>query len=155
MMSHFMRLVVLWALVIQVCGLCGCSRSRAEMLRDRSAMVERKLGAERDRVLSDTAAGNRESSLSHLQNLRLSLSMVNVSITSVPLLLGSDNEREIGYSVLDEAIGTIDWNIPIYGSSGAGGAGSAAKAFPTLFSPQTGLDFAAIKQGNGPRGIAK
>lgn len=131
------------------------------MLRDRSALVERKLEAERDRALGNTSPGSRETELSHLQNLRLSLSVVNVSITSVPLLLGSDNEREIGYSVLDEAIGTIDWNIPLYGSassagSGSGvGAGSAARAFPALFSPQTGLDFAAIRQGNGPRGIAK
>ena len=159
-MLHLTRLVVLAILVAQVCGLGGCSRSRAEMLRDRSATVERKLELERNRVLTEgeianSGRGGRDGAISHLQTLRGALSLVNVSIASVPLLLTEPDQREIGYSVLDEAIGTIDWNIPIYSSSGTGGAGSAAKAFPTLFSPQTGLDFSAIKQGNGPRGIAK
>ncbi len=135
-----------------VCGVGGCSPSRVEMLRDRSAMVERKLEAERDRVLGTTGSTHREAPLSHLQSLRLSLSVVNVSITSVPLLLRSDEERAIGYSVLDEAIGTIDWNIPLNGASGESGT---ARAFPMLFSAHSGLDFAAIRRGSGPTGIAR
>ena len=142
-------------LAIAGSGLGGCSRSRAEMLRDRSAMVEAKLEAARDRVLADTASGGRELSVSHLQNLRLSLSVVNVSIASVPLLLTGEDERAIGYSVLDEAIGTIDWNIPMYAAPGGGGGAGMARAFPSLFSAETGLDFAAIRRGNGPRGIAR
>ena len=125
-------------------------------------MVEQKLELERNRVLVDGtltsgAGGGRDAAISHLQTLRGALSVVNVSITSVPLLLSEPDQREIGYSVLDEAIGTIDWNIPLYQtSSGVGGVGGAAqRPFPSLFSPQAGLDFSGIRQGARPTGFAK
>lgn len=144
------RSLLVTALVAAVAAGTGCARSRAELLRDRSAYVEQKLEAERDRVLVNTAPAERDARLSHLQNLRLGLSVVNVSIVSVPVMLKSEDERAIGYSVLDEAVGTIDWNIPIY----AGGA-AGLRPYPALFSPQTGLDFAAIRKGDGVKGIAK
>jgi len=131
--------------------LAGCSRSRADLLQDRSALVERKLLTERDRVLADPGAAERESRMSHLQTLRLGLSMVNVSIVSVPVMLTNEDERAIGYSVLDEALGTIDWNIPIYGSSSA----ATQRPYPALFSPQTGLNFAGIRRGNTVPGIVR
>lgn len=126
------------------------------MLRDRSAIVEQKLEIERNRVLSQFSQGTRDSAISHLQGLRGALSVVNVSITSVPLFLQDPAQREVGYSVLDEAIGTIDWNIPLYATSGGGtAAGSAMRAYPGLFSPQAGLDFSAIQGGARPTGIAR
>ncbi len=129
----------------------GCARSRADQLRDRSSQVERKLINERDRVLAGAADADRESRMSHLQTLRLGLSVINVSIVTVPLMLTSDDQRSVGYSVLDEAIGTIDWNIPIYGTSSAG----QLRPYPTLFSPNTGLDYETIRRGNAPAGTAQ
>jgi hypothetical protein len=64
----------------------------------------------------------------------------------VPYFLKSEDEREIGYSVLDEALGTIDWNIPIYSA----GTNAVARPYPNLFTPQAGLDFAAIQAGARP-----
>ena len=89
--------------------------------------------------------------LSHLQTLRLGLSAVNVSIVSVPLMLTDENQRAVGYSVLDEAIGTIDWNIPIYQS----GSSVVPRPFPALFSPQSGLDYSAIRRGDTPPGMVR
>lgn len=129
----------------------GCSKSRAELLQDRSALIERKLQSERDRALTNPVASERDSQMAHLQTLRLGLSMVNVSIVTVPVILSTEDERAIGYSVLDEALGTIDWNIPIYGSASL----STQRPYPVLFSPQTGLDFASIRRGNTPPGIAR
>lgn len=119
-------------------------------------MVERKLETERNSVLSagelaNTSRGGREAAVSHLQTLRGALSVVNVSITSVPLFLQDPEQREVGYSVLDEAIGTIDWNIPLYQSNASG----ASRPFPALFSPQQGLNYSAIQGGARPTGIAK
>ncbi len=105
-------------------------------------MVEQKLQAERDLALANSYGHDRETRLGHLQTLRLGLSMVNVSLPTVPVFLKSDEERAIGYSVLDEALGTIDWNIPIYMSSGT----AQPRPYPALFSPQTGLDFQAIQR---------
>ena len=132
----------------------GCSKSRVEILRDRSAVVERKLELERNKVLSQFTGGTRDAAVSHLQGLRGALSVVNVSITSVPLFLHDPEQREVGYSVLDEAIGTIDWNIPLYASSGGGG-GAGLRAYPGLFSPQQGLNYSAIQGGARPNGIMK
>jgi len=136
------------ALVAVAAILTGCAKSHLELLQDRSGVVERKLLSERDRVLSD-AAGERDSRLSHLQTLRLGLSTVNVSIVSVPLLLRQEEERAIGYSVLDEALATIDWNIPIYGVRDA----TLLRPYPSLFSPQSGLDFSGIRRSKAPAGI--
>lgn len=129
----------------------GCTRSRAAVLRDRSAVIEKKLISERDRALADSAAAERESRMSHLQTLRLSLSVINVSIVTVPLVLTTENERAIGYSVLDEALGTIDWNIPYDATAST----SALRPYPTLFSPNTGLDYESIRQGGGTPGMAR
>ncbi|MCC6320144.1 MAG: hypothetical protein IT438_01765 [Phycisphaerales bacterium] len=136
-------------LAVAVATLPGCARSRAEVLRDRSATVERKLVSERDRVLANPTAADHESKMSHLQTMRVGLSMINVSIAAVPLMLADEAQREVGYSVLDEALGTIDWNIPIYISSPS----TAQRDYPTLFSPLTGLDFAGIRRGDKPQGI--
>ncbi|HMN41983.1 MAG TPA: hypothetical protein PKE29_14155 [Phycisphaerales bacterium] len=134
------------ALLSLLFTLNACARSRADAIRDHASVVERKLETERDRVLSrDLPPGTRDLSLSHLQALRAGLSVARVSLASVPLLLTDDTHRQIGYSVLDEAIGTIDWNIPIYQQSAPN-----ARAFPSLFSPQLGLDFAAIQSGSRP-----
>lgn len=138
-------------LTVSAMALSGCARSRADQLRDRSARVEQKLMSERDRILADSAAADREARMSHLQTLRLGLSVVNVSIVTVPLMLTTEDQRTIGYSVLDETIGTIDWNIPIYGSSSAG----QLRPYPSLFSPQTGLNYDAIRRGDTPSGIAR
>lgn len=149
------NLFAVWAPVLLMtfvaAAFSGCARSRAEILQDRSAEVEGKLQAERDRVLADSAAADRDSRISHLQTLRAGLSMVNVSIVSVPLVLSTEDERAVGYSVLDEALGTIDWNIPIYGS----GSSAQERPYPSLFSPQTGLNFAGIRAGNRPPGISR
>jgi hypothetical protein len=131
----------------------GCSQSPAAKVRDHAEVGEKKLEAERDRALADQrqTGSPQDARLSHLQTLRLGLSMVNVSAASIPLLLSTDDQRTIGYSVLDEALGTIDWNIPLYQST----QGVAPREYPTLFSPQMGLDFNAIRSGQGPHGFAK
>lgn len=121
----------------------GCARSRADLLRDRAALVESRLQSERDATLAGFHGNDREARLSHLQSLRLGLSAVNVSIPTVPVFLKTEEERAIGYSVLDEALGTIDWNIPIVASS----ATVQQRPYPNLFSPQSGLDFQAIQRG--------
>lgn len=143
--------VPLVLLAVTAIPLTGCAKSRAELLRDRSTLVERKLLSERDLVLGDPGAADRDSRMSHLQTLRVGLSMVNVSIVSVPFLLTTDKEQAIGYGVLDEALATIDWNIPIYNSTSS----SAQRPYPALFSPQTGLDIAGIRRGNTPPGITR
>lgn len=148
---HPAALVPVVLLALAAISMPGCSKSRAELLQDRSALIEDKLQSERDRVLTNPAASERESQMAHLQSLRLGLSMVNVSIVTVPVVLSTEDERAIGYSVLDEALGTIDWNIPIYGSASSG----TQRPYPVLFSPQTGLDFASIRRGNAPPGIAR
>ncbi len=144
-------LISMLLMSVATLALSGCARSRADQLRDRSSEVERKLINERDRVLVDAADAEREARMSHLQTLRMGLSVVNVSIVTVPLVLTSDDQRAIGYSVLDEALGTIDWNIPMYGTSTAG----QLRPYPTLFSPQSGLDYESIRRGNAPAGIAR
>ncbi len=123
----------------------GCARSRADLLRNRAVIVEQKLQAERDTTLSQTTGPTRDARLNHLQTLRLGLSMVNVSIPTVYVFLKTDEERAIGYTILDEALGTIDWNIPIYMTT----ATAQPRPYPTLFSPQTGLDFQGIRRGMG------
>lgn len=121
----------------------GCARSRADLLRDRAAVVENRLQAERDATLAGLRGSDRDARLLHLQGLRLGLSAVNVSIPTVPVFLKTEEERAIGYSVLDEALGTIDWNIPIVTST----ATASQRPYPALFSPQGGLDFQAIQRG--------
>ncbi len=117
-------------------------------------MVETNLELARDKALSGDVQNSRDIQISHLQTLQFSLSMVNISLASVPYLLTTEDQREIGYSVLDEALGTIDWNIPLAGYAvggvgGAGGMGGAGlRPFPALFSPQSGLNFGAIQGGN-------
>ncbi len=140
-------LAILAAAVLSlVPALGGCARSRADGIRDHAALVERKLETERDRVLAGGEAPDaRDQHLSHLQTLRVGLSVARVSLASIPVLLQDEAQREIGYSVLDEALGTIDWNIPIWQQS----AGSP-RSYPSLFSPQMGLDFAAIQSGARP-----
>ncbi len=134
------------ALLSLIPALGGCARSRADAIRDHAAVVEHKLEAERDRVLAGGAARDaRDQQLSHLQALRTGLSVARVSLASVPVLLQDESQREIGYSVLDEALGTIDWNIPIWQQSAG-----AARSFPSLFSAQSGLDFSAIQSGARP-----
>jgi hypothetical protein len=141
-----MRIFILIATLCTLVAIGGCARSRTDAIRDHAAVVETKLESERDKVLSrDLDPGTKDQYLSHLQTLRLGLSVARVSLASVPLLLKDDTQREIGYSVLDEALGTIDWNIPIY-QQGLGNA----RAYPSLFSPQVGLDFAAIQSGAKP-----
>lgn len=147
--SLSLKAIMMALLAITVAMLPGCARSRSEILRDRSATVERKLVSERDRVLANPTAADHESKMSHLQTMRVGLSMINISITAVPLMLADEAQREVGYSVLDEALGTIDWNLPIYISSPS----TAQRDYPTLFSPLTGLDFAGIRRGDRPQGI--
>jgi len=128
---------------VAIVMLAGCARSRADLLRDRAVVVENRLQAERDATLAGLRGSDRDARLSHLQGLRLGLSAVNVSIPTVPVFLKTEEERAIGYSVLDEALGTIDWNIPIVTST----ATASPRPYPALFSPQGGLDFQAIQRG--------
>lgn len=152
-MRHRMSVALLSTVLLTFAAttLQGCSRSRADALRDRSESLEQKLVAERVRAAADANSADRDARMSHLQSLRMSLSLVNVSIASVPHLLKDEGQRDIGYSVLDEALGTIDWNIPLYAPT----ATQSARPYPTLFSPQIGLNFDAIRRGEGPRGIAQ
>lgn len=126
----------------------GCGQSRAAQLRDVAAGIERRLTSERDVTFASMGdKGARSEKISHLTTLRTALSVANVSLVAVPIVLPETGQRDVAYGVLQEVYATIDWNIPIVDQSGQ-------RMLPALFSPGSGLDFAAIQRGQQPGSLA-
>lgn len=142
-------MVVLGVALVTLGGCRSAERERTsvESLRYRSERVERNLLHARDKSLS---SGGIQSGvqIGHLTTLRLALSAANISLAAVETELVKPEHRAVAYSVLDEAYGTIDWNIPIL-------PGQGQRALPGLFAPQSGgLNFNAIRQGLTPQSFA-
>jgi hypothetical protein len=138
--------------VVMVCGTFGlgaCATKPTEgyslgSLRQRSSSVERKLLSARDFAVDTLPADERGASIKHLSTLRFVLSAANISLIAVDSQLTKSEHRQVAYAVLDETLGTIEWNIPIL-------PGKGQRGFPSLFSPQTsGLNFDAIRAGATP-----
>jgi hypothetical protein len=137
-------LLTTWSLCIAMAACASAPERTGELtvsdLRDRARHVERQLLAQRDRAMADTATARAR--LAPLTNLRLALSVANVSLAAVETELVKPEHRSVAYSVMDEVYGTIDWNIPLAGVAGS----EQLRTMPTLFAP-TGLNFSAIRQG--------
>jgi hypothetical protein len=104
--------------------LTGCA-SRYDQLRTKSGRVESALVAERTKV-SATDATDRSARLSHLSDLRATLSAANVGLGATRYI--PKEQREVAYDILDEVYGTIEWNIPL-------GPTDKKKSLPSSFSP--------------------
>lgn len=135
-------------LVLAAAGLVnlgGCAVSRADQLRAKGEQIESMLVSERGRALVMDNPAARTGKISHLTNLRTQLSVVNVARASAPHFLESPH-LESAYDVIEEAYGTIAWNIPL------GPNDAAIRPLPAQFGP-SGLDFNAFTAAK-PRGIA-
>jgi hypothetical protein len=104
--------------------LTGCA-SRYDQLRTKSGRVESALIAERTKV-SATDATDRSARLSHLSDLRATLSAANVGLGATRYI--PKEQREVAYDILDEVYGTIEWNIPL-------GPTDKKKPLPSSFAP--------------------
>lgn len=89
--------------------LTGCA-SRYDQLRAKADRVESSLVAERDRQSTSDAA-DRSARLSHLSELRATLSAANVGLGATRFI--PKEQRDVAYDILDEVYGTIQWNIPL------------------------------------------
>lgn len=93
--------------------LSACASSREMMLRRKADRVETQLKGEQKRVLSlPSEDGSRPARLSHLDELRTTLSAANVALGTVSDYVPKPY-RGTAYDVLDEVYGTIEWNIPL------------------------------------------
>jgi hypothetical protein len=104
--------------------LTGCA-SRYDQLRTKSGRVESALVAERTKVSAADAA-DRSARLSHLSDLRATLSAANVGLGATRYI--PKEQREVAYDILDEVYGTIEWNIPL-------GPADKKKSLPSSFAP--------------------
>lgn len=102
--------------------LTGCA-SRYDQLRAKADRVESSLVAERDRQSASDAA-DRDARLSHLSNLRATLSAANVGLGSTRFI--PKEQRDVAFDILDEVYGTIEWNIPL-------GPADTKKPLPSTF----------------------
>lgn len=89
--------------------LTGCA-SRYDQLRAKSGRVESALVAERTKVAA-AESPDRSARLSHLSDLRATLSAANVGLGATRYI--PSEQRDVAYDILDEVFGTIEWNIPL------------------------------------------
>jgi hypothetical protein len=107
------RLITGLTTIFIVASLSGCAQSRFEQLRSKANRVESALLKERTRVTSLSSTDpSRQARIDRLTNLRGTLSAANIGLGTVPIIIPPE-QREIAYSVLEEAYGTIEWNIPL------------------------------------------
>lgn len=101
------------ATAMLILALTACASSREMMLRRKADRVETQLKSEQKRVLAmPTEDSSRPARLSHLDELRTTLSAANVALGTVSDYVPSPY-RGTAYDVLDEVYGTIEWNIPL------------------------------------------
>jgi len=104
------RVVVVVAVAL---AMTACATSREMALRRKADRVETQLKTEQKRVLSLPAEdATRPARLTHLDELRTTLSAANVALGTVSDYVPSAY-RGTAYDVLDEVYGTIEWNIPL------------------------------------------
>ena len=109
------------------CILPGCATSRYDQLRAESGRVEQKLRDEQARTLNLPENDMiRRQKLEHLTQLKYTLSAANVGLGTVRHGLPED-QRDLGYDVMEEVYSTIEWNIPL-------GANEPQKQLPPQFS---------------------
>lgn len=104
----------------------GCSVSRYGQLKEKASDVESSLRSEQRRVVALPAGEvERSARLDHLTNLRAMLSAANIGLGATRYAVPED-KRDLAYDILDEAYGTIEWNIPL-------GPTEPKRAMPTRF----------------------
>lgn len=108
--------------------LTGCA-SRHDQLRAKSDRIENALLTERTKVSAATSA-DRSARLSHLSELRATLSAANIGLGATRYL--PEQQRDTAFDILDEVYGTIEWNIPL-------GPGDNKKPLPNAFNPDGSL----------------
>lgn len=121
------RRAFLAALGVLATLLAGCATSRYDQLRSRSEKVEKKLMAEQALAVS-LPQGDivRSQRMDHLTQLKYTLSAANVGLGTVRHAL-PEEQRDLGYDVMEEVYSTIEWNIPL-------GTNEPQKPLPTEFS---------------------
>jgi hypothetical protein len=120
-------LVLTLALFAAAFGLGGCSVSRYAQLKEKSGEVESSLRSEQRRVVALPAGEpERAARLDHLTGLRAMLSAANIGLGATRYAVPED-KKDLAYDVLDEAYGTIEWNIPL-------GPSEPKRAMPSRFS---------------------
>ena len=114
------------ALIAMAAALGGCSVTRYGQLKAKASDVESELKSEQRRVVAMSAsAADKDARLDHLTGLRGMLSAANIGLSATRYAIPEDN-RDLAYDVLEEAYGTIEWNIPL-------GPSEPKRAMPARF----------------------
>jgi hypothetical protein len=110
-LSGSLRAAIVTAVLAATLG--GCSVSRYAQLREKAGDVESSLKAEQRRVVAlPSDQPEREARLDHLSGLRTMLSAANIGLGATRYAI-PEEKRDLAYDVLEEAYGTIEWNIPL------------------------------------------
>lgn len=113
-------------LVAAAAALGGCSVTRYGELRNKASDVESELKSEQRRVVAMAPAeGEKDARLDHLTGLRAMLSATNIGLSATRYAI-PEEKRDLAYDVLEEAYGTIEWNIPL-------GPSEPKRAMPARF----------------------
>ncbi len=124
-LSGSLRAAIVAAVLAATLG--GCSVSRYAQLREKAGDVESSLKAEQRRVVAlPSDQPEREARLDHLSGLRTMLSAANIGLGATRYAI-PEEKRDLAYDVLEEAYGTIEWNIPL-------GPSEPKRAMPARFS---------------------
>lgn len=107
---HVLKALSAVLAVVMGLGLGGCAMTREGQLRAKSDRIASELTKERQRVL-DTNNLDRDARLGHLNTLRTTLSAANIGLGSTRYLPEAD--RDMAFDVIEEALTTIEWNIPL------------------------------------------
>lgn len=102
----------------------GCSSTRHDRLKARSREINRTLIAQRDDALGLADPAAARARLDHLGTMQRSLTVVDLGLAIVPRL--DDQTRPLAYDTIEEALDTIEWNIPL-------GPGEPARPLPDAF----------------------
>lgn len=110
-LSGSLRTAIVAAVLAAALG--GCSVSRYGQLRDKADDVESSLKSEQRRVVAlSPDQPEREARLDHLSGLRTMLSATNIGLGATRYAI-PEEKRDLAYDILEEAYGTIEWNIPL------------------------------------------
>jgi len=113
-------------LVAAAAALGGCSVTRYGELRNKASDVESELKSEQRRVVAMAPGeGEKDARLDHLTGLRAMLSATNIGLSATRYAI-PEEKRDLAYDVLEEAYGTIEWNIPL-------GPSEPKRAMPARF----------------------
>ena len=120
------RAGILAGLIVITAALGGCSVTRYGEVKAKASDVESELKSEQRRVVAMPAsAEDKDARLDHLTGLRGMLSAANIGLSATRYAIPED-KRDLAYDVLEEAYGTIEWNIPL-------GPSEPKRAMPARF----------------------